>query len=506
MQRLAETALAGGLVLAVVIGPFPLARGQTVSTGSPSAARAGEIAHLQKMARLFPNPGNGVTRAPRMIPQLKRDPDPSGLIATYQPGGPAVTKNVPFFQNLGTNGRTCFTCHQPADGWTISARDVQARFAASAGQDPLFRPVDGATCPSADVSSLAARRKAYGLLLAKGLIRIGLPMPANPEFSIINVDDPYGCNTDPATGLTGMTSGVVSVYRRPLPATNLGFLSTFMWDGREPSLESQAVDATLGHAEGNQPPTPAQQQQIVAFESGLFTAQLFDADAKYLSAEGAAGGPVALANALASFYLGINDPFGGNPTGAPFTSNVFALYDNWGSFPGNGSESAARQAIARGQEIFNRTPVMITGVTGINDVLGVPVFSGSCGTCHDTPNVGDHSMKAPLNIGVSDAGANSPPGLDISGLPVFTLSCISGPLAGQVFRVTDLGRAMITGKCADIGKLKGPILRGLVARAPYFHNGSAASLMDVVNFYDQRFGIGFTDRQKSDLVAFLNAL
>ena len=72
--------------------------------------------------------------------------------------------------------------------------------------------------------------------------------------------------------------------------------------------------------------------------------------------------------------------------------------------------------------------------------------------------------------------------------------------------MTDIGRAMITGNCADIGKFKGPILRGLAARAPYFHNGSAATLEDVVEFYDQRFGIGLTAQQKSDLVAFLNAL
>ena len=100
----------------------------------------------------------------------------------------------------------------------------------------------------------------------------------------------------------------------------------------------------------------------------------------------------------------------------------------------------------------------------------------------------------------------APPVLDISGLPVFTLTCTSGPLAGKVFTVTDPGRALISGQCADIGKLKGPILRGLAARAPYFHNGSAATLRDVVNFYDQRFSIGFTERQKNDLVNFLNAL
>jgi len=96
--------------------------------------------------------------------------------------------------------------------------------------------------------------------------------------------------------------------------------------------------------------------------------------------------------------------------------------------------------------------------------------------------------------------------LDISGLPVFTVWCIKGPLAGKIFQVTDIGRATITGQCADIGKLKGLILRGLAARAPYFHNGSAATLSDLVKFYDQRFSIGLTDQQKSDLVAFLNSL
>jgi len=120
--------------------------------------------------------------------------------------------------------------------------------------------------------------------------------------------------------------------------------------------------------------------------------------------------------------------------------------------------------------------------------------------------VGNHSVKAPLDIGVADAGVKTPPVLDVSGLPVFTLTCTQGPLTGRTYMVTDPGRAMISGKCKDIGRFKGPILRGLASRAPYFHNGTAATLMDVLNFYDQRFGIGFTEQQKTDLVNFLNTL
>jgi cytochrome c peroxidase len=58
----------------------------------------------------------------------------------------------------------------------------------------------------------------------------------------------------------------------------------------------------------------------------------------------------------------------------------------------------------------------------------------------------------------------------------------------------------------DIGAFTVPTIRGLAARAPYFHNGSATRILDVVNFYDQRFSIGFTDQQKRDLVNFLRAL
>jgi cytochrome c peroxidase len=123
-------------------------------------------------------------------------------------------------------------------------------------------------------------------------------------------------------------------------------------------------------------------------------------------------------------------------------------------------------------------------------------FTGSCTVCHDTPNAGNHSVKAPLDIGLT-ASAQAPY------LLVYTLRNMS---TQETVQTTDPGRAMITGKWADIGKFKGPILRALAARAPYFHNGSAETLEDVVDFYNQRFNIGLTAREKTDLVAFLRAL
>ena len=191
---------------------------------------------------------------------------------------------------------------------------------------------------------------------------------------------------------------------------------------------------------------------------------------------------------------------------APFTSKIFNLFRPWLGLQSKDPVAEQRRSIARGEELFNNININITGVSGLNDDLNVATIPGFCGTCHDTPNIGNHSVKAPLDIGIAGAGATSPPVLDVAALPVFTLTCTQGPLAGRTYTVTDPGRAMISGKCKDIGKFKGPILRGLAARAPFFHNGSAATLRDVMDFYDQRFAIGLTNQEKTDLVNFLSQL
>jgi hypothetical protein len=185
-------------------------------------------------------------------------------------------------------------------------------------------------------------------------------------------------------------------------------------------------------------PSAEQQQQIVTFEgctgantpalcantpagAGVFTAQIFDDTGGFLFSNGAKGGPISLSRQVAKFFIGINDPFGQNPTGAPFSPNVFDLYGDWGNLDGHSPKSQRRQAIARGEQLFNTTNINITGVAGLNDALNQDSFEGTCTTCHDNPDDGNHSVKAPLNIGVANAGADSPPALDIAGLPVFTI-------------------------------------------------------------------------------------
>jgi len=426
--------------------------------------------------------------------------DATGTLSSYSNAG-GVDQGNPFFQKLGTNGRTCGSCHVARDAWTVTPQDIQARFNSSNGFDPIFRPVDGSNCPSADVSSFNLRESAYSLLLNKGLIRISMATPGNAQFTIADIQDPYSC---PET-----TAAQPAFYRRPLPATNLDFLSAVMWDGRESvpgsipgksinltqSLSNQAVDATLGHAQAATAPTAQQVAQIVAFETALYTAQAQDENAGNLTAFGAAGGAKNLSTQ--QFYIGINDAFGSDPNGLAFNSNAFTLYNKWASL----SSQPKRQAVVRGQALFNNLPIPITGVAGLNDALGERVHNGTCTTCHDSPNVGNHSFPVPLNIGTTAYPAVA--ALDISGLPIYTVQCNDGSPAIQV---TDIGRAMKSGNCADIGKVKGPILRGLAGRAPYFHNGAAATLNDVVEFYDQRFNLNLSARQKSDLVAFLQTL
>jgi cytochrome c peroxidase len=87
-------------------------------------------------------------------------------------------------------------------------------------------------------------------------------------------------------------------------------------------------------------------------------------------------------------------------------------------------------------------------------------------------------------------------------LPLFKVTCASG----RVIHTQDPGRGLITGKCADVGAIVPQQLRGLAARPPYFANGTAATLREVVDFYDRRYSIGYTEREKQDLVNFLKSM
>ena len=440
--------------------------------------------------------------------------DFTGFSGTYSNTG-SVDLSGPFFQSLGTNGRSCGTCHQPNNAFGLSAVDAQVRYFISRGKDPLFAQIDGSTCPTGPIDN--------SLVLNNGLIRVGLTVPPNstdasaPQYTITAVQDPYGC------ALTTDSQGVqtVSVYRRPLPTTNLGFLSAVMFDGRESftlplnngqtfpanlnaDLTQQAIDATLIHAQAGQAPSTAQLSNIVNFELALNSAQLFDFAAGDLS-KNAQGGAQYLSTQ--NYYPGMNDSLGADPEGKAFTPDVFTIYTSF-----QNSRNPQQASIARGEQIFNTQPLTISNVPGLT--TGTQQITGTCTTCHDNFNVGNHSLPLPLDIGTSrsliyETDPNILAGLkelQMPVLPVFELVCTQGPLAGNTYYTSDPGKALISGQCSDIGRGKGLILRGLAARAPYFHDGVAANLQQVVNFYNQRFQIGLTEQQMQDLINFLQTL
>jgi cytochrome c peroxidase len=434
----------------------------------------------------------------------------SGIAHTFSTTG-FIDRSNAFFKPFG-NGRSCETCHKMAEGWSVTPARLKLRFLLTGGSDPIFNVIDAANSPNAPVSTLMQKAASYSLLLNKGLIRTGLPIPATAEFNLIKVDDPYGF----------ASAAELSLFRRPLSSANLPFLSAVMWDGRETArdatsttcirntsicfasidfdLRNQANTAVKGHAQAAAGLTADEQRSIVDFENSIFSAQILDYGASVLTADGGKGGPLELSTT--DFYFGINDlQTGDYKTNAPFNENVMTLYQGWSDYliPGRARsrKDMARAAIVRGQNLFNNKVIDVVATKGINDAFNTPLFKGTCSSCHNVPNSGNRSVPLPIDIGTSDASRRTPD------LPLYALQ---HKLTGEIIESTDPGRGLVTGKWADINKFKIPSLRGLASRAPYFHNGSAKTIEDTVTFYNTRFGMGLTRQEAADLAAFMKAL
>ncbi|MFZ6687754.1 cytochrome C [Undibacterium sp. SXout11W] len=443
-----------------------------------------------------------------------------GTVLTTTATGTIDLSNA-FFQAFG-NGRSCASCHQESQAWSVRPDSLQQRFIQTNGTDPIFNVVDGATSPKDAVGTLDQKRIAYSMLLTKGLIRIGLPIPNGAQFVLAAVNDPYNF----------ASASQLSLFRRPLPTTNLKFENTLMWDGRETFTSSQsnlcvkgtapphcfatpdfdllhqANGAVITHAQSVSGLSAAQQRAIVNLEASLFTAQISSTRAGSLTDAGARGGPLALA--VNTFYFGINDINAGDyQTGATFNQNVMLMYSSWVGLdaPTPGAKgkpplpptavNVLRASIARGEQIFNTKPFNISGVAGFNDQLRASLQRGTCASCHSTPAVGTQSVPRLFNTGVSGANLRTPD------MPLYTLK---NSKTGEVVQTTDPGFALTTGQWQDIGRFKVPALRALAARGPYFHNGSAADIPGVIRFYERRFNVGFTPQEVNDLTEFLKVL
>jgi hypothetical protein len=400
------------------------------------------------------------------LPRSRTFGDSSGQLRLLNTTGTVDTHGHPFFTPLGSNGRACVTCHQPTSAMSLSLDLIRLRWADTQGKDPLFAAIDGSNCPNLPQEKEAS----HSLLLQRGLFRIALPwpprtafgQPINTDFRIEVVRDPTGCNQNAAS---------ISVYRRPRVAANLKYLAqpdrvTLMADGREASLESQAITAVLTHEQASAAPTPAQLKQLEDFERQLFMAQ----DSDYLGGLlGEPGGPPLLG---AENLAGLG--------AVQISGNLKASFDPWRNLSAPNlavRQRTFRESVLRGVDLFASREFKLPDGR-----------SGTCATCHG-PGI-NRSF---------DIGTNSQ---QLPDLPLFRITCKTG----RSFLTQDPGRALITGKCADAGSILMQQFRGLIARPPYFANGSAADLPALVDFYDRRFSIRLSDQQKQDLVNFLTTL
>src|SRR5262249_22287249 len=172
---------------------------------------------------------------------------------------------------------------------------------------------------------------------------------------------------------------------------------------------------------------------------------------------------------------------------------------------------------------------------------GQKVFEQQCMSCHNTPNVFNNvsnvqalgngegppnfpplapSMARTFNVGVSERNAH--------GLR-FTEHLGGGQFAPIVLQLVktdgtvvshtvtfDIGLAATTGRYEDIGRFRAPQLRGLMQNAPYFHDNSAATIEEVVDYFNSDFyndskdgklyPIHLNDQERADLIAFLRLL
>ena len=432
-------------------------------------------------------------------------PNDNGFARSYSTAG-KIDTDGPFFKAFG-NGRNCASCHKQEDGFSVTTKSLQKLFVSTNGTDPVFQLLDGANSPQSAVATLEDKRAAYSMLLNRGVFRIGLKIPPSAEFELVKADDPYNF----------ASANELSLFRRPLPSANLKFLAEVMWDGRETATDSsskdcvqdvcyatldsnlgrQANNATKGHAQAQDGLSQSDQDEIVAFEKTLFVAQQVDKSAGILFAADGTGGALALSTTKFSF--GINDIFTASATGnkSLFNQNIFTLFSSWikGASAPDQTTVAARDAIVRGQEIFNTRAININRVVPGTESLGFTFLT--CGQCHSVPNVGNMAEPHPFNIGVADAG------LRTADMPLYTLK---NKKTGEIIETQDPGQAMTSGLWQDIGRFKTPALRGLSMRAPYFHDGSAKTVEDVIAFYDKRFDIKFSKQELADLAAFLKAL
>jgi hypothetical protein len=514
-------ASAGGVIDQKQPGAIGEISGQTPAQGA-QAQQAPITPSVEVAEYGWWEPGSG-----KPLSAAVNYPDANGQVGLLNAAGAITTKGHPFFEPIGENGRACVSCHQPANGMSLAVDTVQERWKATGGKDPIFAAVDGSNCPSLPQGTASS----HSLLLNQGLFRIFLPFPPEnadgsamkPDFDIEVVSDPTGCNTDPVYGLHSKNP-TISIFRRPRVVANMKYVTSgggapfnikdgspmvrdpetgqfvnmnIMADAREPTPKTQAVNAALTHLQAKTPPSQAQLKQILDFENQVYVAQAASAQAGNLTE---AGGPSGLGpRAMEHNTPGLGDNF---------ATPVFGYFDQWAKPKTHDDQAEFRASVARGMEIYFTRSFYIRDVTHLNTVgLGNPIRR-TCATCHNAKMTGMDTAPGWMDLGTGNLPWSNNLA-STANLPTFKVTCHSDkihPYLGRVIYTHDPGRALISGRCVDIGAITMQQFRGLSARAPYFSNGSAKDLAALIDYYDKRFEARYTDQEKHDLVNFLSVL
>lgn len=379
--------------------------------------------------------------------------NPGGEATTFSSQG-SVNLTGEYFQAQGKNGQSCASCHIPEEAWSINPGTLERLFDETDGKHPVFSSLDANNPDTANLNTVEGRRAAFSMLLTRGVFRRGGAPRPDSEWELMAVEDPHGYASPER----------LVHWRRSMPTINFAVGSaTVNWDagsnvgkGQRAALVNLTNRLVTNALQGT-PPTAEVVDDIVGFEESLWTAQMTVQGVGPLDADGARGGPQALSNMKK-------------------VEGRFDLFDAWAR-----DTNPKRAQIARGQEVFN----------------SINVSQKSCIVCHNSANNGTNISNTLFDIRTASEDARTPD------LPLYTFR---NKRTGETLRLTDAGLGNITGLWDDLGRFKTPTLRALAARAPYFHNGSAATLEDAVRHYEKHFGFVFTDEERADLVAFLNAL
>jgi cytochrome c peroxidase len=369
-------------------------------------------------------------------------------------------------ETFGGNGRTCLTCHSRETG-TVSPSQARERFRKNP-DDPLFVH-DGSDDEDGDGfgdGRHVTRMLADATILMRIPLHPDVELKGHPEMREVTV-------------------------RRGIPTTlNTPALdAVLMLDGRQPTLQAQALGAIADHAQATRAVTSRELDLLASFQR---TPRFY--------------------SSLELLLFAFNAR---NPPGLP----------------------AGRTASEkRGRFFFEDLPPDFT----VNPPNLKP---GACAACHSGPllNQTNEHLLVPVPKGtrfqtvlVSEFNAAGNPVMDfIFRNQPHDLDPVTNRdgVADGIIEVSspDPGRALVTGRADDfvpfppgsldhLNAFKISQLRGIRHTAPYFHDNSARTLEDVVEHYKNFFlvvsdplgpeppALVLTDQDKKDIVAFMKLL